>query len=114
MTRVAQAAKISEFSIWVKWKRFSNSFKLFHFTHIENSEIFAAWATLAIPRNYQNIDFDDKVSEFLKRVGRRKFLTPIYRALINSGKKAFAQKIYSEARSGYHSVSQETLDDLLK
>ena len=40
--------------------------KRFHFTHIENSEIFAAWATLAIPRNYQNIDFDDKVSEFLK------------------------------------------------
>lgn len=88
--------------------------KRFHFTHIENSEIFAAWATLAIPRDYQNIDFDDKVSEFLKRVGRRKFLTPIYQALINSGKKAFAQKIYSEARSGYHSVSQETLDDLLK
>ena len=88
--------------------------KRFHFTHMENSEIFAAWATLAIPRGYQNSDFDDKVSEFLKRVGRRKFLTPIYRALINSGKKAFAQKIYSEARSGYHSVSQETLDDLLK
>jgi len=88
--------------------------KRFHFTHVENSEIFAAWATLAIPRDYQNIDFDDKVSEFLKRVGRRKFLTPIYRALINSGKKVFAQKIYSEARSGYHSVSQETLDDLLK
>ena len=99
---------------WNNRKGFKGIRKTLSFYSHRNSEIFAAWATLVIPRDYQNIDFDDKVSEFLKRVGRRKFLTPIYRALINSGKKAFAQNIYSEARSGYHSVSQETLDDLLK
>tara|TARA_B100000497_G_scaffold127593_1_gene169941 strand:+ start:1814 stop:3631 length:1818 start_codon:yes stop_codon:yes gene_type:complete len=87
--------------------------KRFHFTYVKNSEIFSAWATLVIPKSYQNNNFDNEVSGFLRRVGRRKFLTPIYRALINSGKKTFAQEIYSEARSGYHSVSQETLDDLM-
>ena len=86
----------------------------FNFTNAKNSEILSAWFVIAIPRNYQNQYFDKKVEEFLIKVGRRKFLTPIYRALINSGREDFAKQIYFKARKGYHSVAQETLDNLLK
>jgi leukotriene-A4 hydrolase len=51
----------------------------------------------------------------LINVGRRKFLTPIYKALIKTpeGKK-MAKDIYKEARPNYHSVAYNTLDEMLK
>ena len=50
---------------------------------------------------------------FLISVGRRKFLTPTYTALKESGKMAMAKEIYKEARPNYHSVSKQTMDELL-
>jgi len=85
----------------------------FNFTNVKNSEILSAWLVIAISQNYKNQDFDKKIEEFLFKVGRRKFLTPIYQALINSGREGFAKQIYSKARDGYHSVARETLDNLL-
>ena len=53
---------------------------------------------------------------FLNRVGRRKFLTPIYRSMKNKGPEGLemARNIYAEAKKGYHTVAIETLDELLK
>ena len=84
----------------------------FNFTNVKNSEILSAWLVIAISQNYKNQYFDKKIEEFLVKVGRRKFLTPIYKALINSGREGFAKQIYFKARDGYHSVAQETLDNL--
>lgn len=86
----------------------------FNFTNVKNSEILAAWLVIAISQNYKNQYFDKKIEEFLVKVGRRKFLTPIYQALIDSGREGFAKQIYFKARDGYHSVAQETLDNLLE
>ena len=85
----------------------------FHFTQSGNSEIFTAWAVLATQAGVQQADLDEKMSDFLVRVGRRKFLTPIYKALVDAGRKDLAQSIYHKARPGYHAVAQETLDKLL-
>ncbi|MDA9312941.1 leukotriene A4 hydrolase C-terminal domain-containing protein [Vicingaceae bacterium] len=47
-------------------------------------------------------------------VGRRKFLTPIYKALLKSeGGLPAAKTIYEKARPNYHTVSSESMDKLL-
>ena len=48
-------------------------------------------------------------------VGRRKFLTPIYRALASSEEgRELATKIYAKARPGYHAISRGTIDGILQ
>ncbi|HYH47228.1 MAG TPA: leukotriene A4 hydrolase C-terminal domain-containing protein, partial [Thermoanaerobaculia bacterium] len=47
-------------------------------------------------------------------VGRRKFLKPLYTELAKTPAGAErALRIYRQARPGYHSVSQQTIDDIL-
>ncbi len=87
--------------------------KQFNFTHSGNAEIQAAWFEHTIERGYTFAD--DAVEEFLIRVGRRKFLMPLYKSLLKadpSGTKA--KTIYAKARANYHAVSQESLDELMK
>ena len=81
------------------------------FTKSGNSEILAAWFQPTIRSSYEPVY--PKVESFLISVGRRKFLTPTYRALIESDKKDMALNIYKKARPNYHAVSRETIDELL-
>ena len=46
-------------------------------------------------------------------IGRRKLLTPLYRAMVDTEQKALADVIYANARPNYHSVSTGTMDELL-
>ena len=86
--------------------------EVFGFTKSGNSEIKAAWFEKVIPNNYNGLG--NAVEDFLVEVGRRKFLTPIYKALLKSeGGKPAAQAIYKKARPNYHAVSRETIDALL-
>lgn len=84
----------------------------YELTKSGNSEISAAWFQPTIKGNYETIY--PKVEYFLTSVGRRKFLTPTYKALIESGKKDMALDIYAKARPNYHAVSRETMDHLLE
>ena len=81
------------------------------FTGSGNSEIVAAWFQPTIRNDYEPVY--PRVEEFLISVGRRKFLTPTYKALLESGKEKMALDIYREARPNYHAVSRDTMDDLL-
>ncbi len=85
--------------------------KAYGFTKSGNSEISAAWFQPTIKAGYAAVY--PKVESFLTSVGRRKFLTPTYKALIESGKKDMALSIYKKARPNYHAVSRETMDELL-
>lgn len=82
------------------------------FTHSGNSEISAAWFQPSIRNNYSPAY--TAVENFLVRVGRRKFLTPTYKAMIESDKTEMAKNIYAKARPNYHAVSRETLDKLME
>ena len=53
------------------------------------------------------------VTPFLTTIGRRKFLLPLYRALLSVGRTADARRIYASARPGYHPITQTSLDDML-
>lgn len=81
-------------------------------THSGNGEILAAWLVRAIRSGYPGAD--EVQEQFLLRVGRRKFLKPIYEALAASeAGKARARAIYRRARPRYHAVSTRTLDQIL-
>lgn len=85
---------------------------VFHFTASGNSEILATWLEQCVRNDYDPAY--TRLDEFLTNVGRRKFLVPLYTALISTEKgRLLAQNIYAHARPNYHAVSVRTLDDLL-
>ena len=85
----------------------------FNFSTSGNSEILAAWFEIAIKNGYAK-NILSNVENFLVSVGRRKFLTPLYRAFKENGMLKTAQDIYKKARPNYHAVSTQTMDKLLK
>mgnify|MGYP001191832897 CR=1 FL=1 len=85
----------------------------FALTRSQNSEILAQWLEIAVRADYRAVD--RRLDLFLLSVGRRKFLMPLYQALLASeGGKARAQAIYQRARPRYHAVAQRSLDQLLE
>ena len=91
-------------------KVLDNSFNL---SSSGNSEILAVWFERSIVADYQPaFPF---MKKFLIKVGRRKFLQPIYESLAKTkDHKLWANEVYKEARSNYHYVSFNTIDDILK
>ncbi|MBL8727550.1 MAG: M1 family metallopeptidase [Planctomycetes bacterium] len=84
----------------------------FAFTRSGNSEILTAWLVLATRNGYHAVD--RRLELFLMTVGRRKFLKPLYEAVLaGADGKARALAIYRKARPRYHAVSQRTLDAML-
>ena len=85
----------------------------FNFTQTGNSEIACDWFKHCIDHQYE--EAFPALNDFLIRVGRRKFLTPLYMRLAKSPQnKAWAKEVYQTARNGYHSVSYNTIDEVLK
>lgn len=85
----------------------------FHFKSWGNAEIATEWYVLGIQANYPDIRLDMK--QFLLKIGRRKFLLPIYKNLAKTpDNKAWARRVFEQAKPGYHAVSRVTIADLLK
>lgn len=86
--------------------------RAFAFTRSGNSEILCAWLLLAVQNDFRAVD--RRLELFLQTVGRRKFLKPLYEALLaRPDGKERALSIYRRARPRYHAVSRRTLDALL-
>ena len=84
----------------------------FAFTTSGNAEICAAWFAHTLRAGYAPADA--AVENFLRHVGRRKFLVPLYQALLAAPEgPARARAMYREARPNYHSVATGTLDALM-
>lgn len=77
-----------------------------------NSEILAAWFEQSIYSGYstQNLPL---IEDFLTRIGRRKFLSPLYRAFKDTGQIEEGRRIFEKARDHYHSVSRGSIASLL-
>lgn len=86
--------------------------KAFNFTKTNNSEIADQWFIMSVAADYEPAY--DEMEEFLVRVGRRKFLTPLYREMMETGKEDMARDIYEKARNNYHPLAQGTLDELIR
>lgn len=84
----------------------------FGFTQSGNAEILAAWFPHTIAAGYAPADA--ALQHFLTHVGRRKFLTPLYKALLTTpGGTERARQLYAAARPNYHSVATSTFDVLV-
>jgi len=85
----------------------------FHFTDSRNSEILFQWLLMAVKTGYSPAL--PKVAEFLKSVGRRKFVKPLYTELMKTPQgQALARETYAHARAGYHPIAQSTIDGIVK
>jgi leukotriene-A4 hydrolase len=85
----------------------------FHFSTTGNSEILFAWLEHVIENKYK--EAYPALREFLTTVGRRKFVKPLFAAMIKTSEgKLMAEEIYKTSRKNYHSITQTTIDELLK
>ncbi|MEW5798465.1 MAG: M1 family metallopeptidase [Bacteroidota bacterium] len=85
----------------------------FYFTRSGNQEILCEWFQRCIKAKYETAY--GPMRNYLINVGRRKLIKPIYEALAKTPEgKAWAKEVYAKARPGYHSVSYNTIDDILK
>lgn len=85
----------------------------FNFTRTGNSEIACEWFLHCIKAHYETAY--GPLKNFLMSVGRRKFLKPLYSELAKKPEdKTWAKEVYAQARAGYHSVSANTIDGILK
>lgn len=83
----------------------------FHFTKTGNSEIADLWFVMAINNNYEPAY--PVIEEFLSKVGREKFLEPLYGAMMKSGKQDMAKRIYSKYKMNYHPLAQAHINKLM-
>lgn len=85
----------------------------FHFTDAGNSEILALWLEATGMHEYKPAY--NSLKTFLTTVGRRKFLVPLYTALLENPNTALmGRQIYTVARKNYHAVAVHTLDEKMK
>jgi hypothetical protein len=84
----------------------------FRFTACGNAEIEADWYTLSVKNGYKPAF--PAMAAFLQRVGRRKFLLPVYNALAATpGGLEEGRRIFIKAKAGYHAVSAASIDRIL-
>jgi len=85
----------------------------FNFTNTGNSEILFVWLQHAIHSNYPPAM--PALDHFLTSQGRRKFVAPLYQTMMNSAThREHARTLYAKARAGYHSVTRNTVDGIVK
>ncbi|MCB0761018.1 MAG: M1 family metallopeptidase [Flavobacteriales bacterium] len=84
----------------------------YHILDTGNNEVLFAWLEKSIRKDYAAAY--PRAESFLISVGRRKFLTPLYRAMKETNKIDMALAIYAKARPHYHAVATATMDALLE
>ena len=79
-----------------------------------NAEIMSEWYVLGINSNYKGIR--SEMSKFLSKVGRRKYLEPIYETLAQSKDSSdlvWARSVFEKAKNNYHFVSKATIEEII-
>jgi len=82
----------------------------FNLSTSQNAEIANAWYQKTIPAGYEPAF--EPLDAFLMRVGRGKFIYPLYKNLIDSGRREWAAAVYERARAGYHPIAQRRIDGI--
>jgi hypothetical protein len=85
----------------------------FDLTNSTNSHKAMVWYEQAIKNDYRGNNVDTKIVEFLIRVGRRWYVSTLYKAFANADKVEEGMAIYKKARQNYHSVTANTVDETL-
>ena len=77
-----------------------------------NNEVLFLWLEAALGNEYDPAV--PQAERFLAKVGRNKFVSPLFTALSESDwGKPIAQRIYAQTRSGYHAYTRGNVDETL-
>ncbi|MEM1132760.1 MAG: M1 family metallopeptidase [Pseudomonadota bacterium] len=78
-----------------------------------NNEVLFLWLEAALRNQYQPAV--PQAEAFLSRIGRNKFVAPLYKALSEQGEwgMAIAKPLYAQTRAGYHSYTRSQVDPLV-
>ena len=83
-----------------------------HFRTWTNSEIQYEWFIKGIRANYS--DILPATERFLLKVGRRKYVAPIYKELTKTPENLkWAREVFSKAGEYYHPVTKNTVQEML-
>jgi hypothetical protein len=78
--------------------------KAFSLTQSKNNEIAHSWLLIAVNSWYQPAF--SRLNDYLLKIGRNKLVKPLYKALSQTPEgKVMAQKIFAEAKPGYHPLT---------
>jgi len=83
------------------------------FSNATNSYIAMVWFEQAIRHDYHGNNVDAQIENFLMTVGRRWYVSTLYKAFKENDKLEEAKRIYEKARPNYHSVTVNTIDEML-
>ncbi|HEY8569190.1 M1 family metallopeptidase [Microbulbifer sp.] len=81
-------------------KELDSTFKL---TESKNNEVAFSWLMIAVRNDYAPANA--RLEEFLIGIGRNKFVRPLYRAMMETGKEDEAKRIFEKAKPGYHPLT---------
>lgn len=96
----------------VKSERLADLDNTFHFENM-NAVVQRSWFPNVIAANYKPAY--PALETYLLSIGRRYLLRPVYLALAATPEGlAFARQVYAKARPGYHSLTQQGIDIVLK
>jgi aminopeptidase N len=86
--------------------------KAFGFSKSPNAEIAHSWFKLVIANDYQ--PSFPRLEEYLKTVGRRKLIAPLYEALMKTPSGAVvAKRVLAKARPGYHPETVKAIEAIV-
>jgi leukotriene-A4 hydrolase len=93
-------------------KQLADLDKAYGLTRSQNAEIEHSWLLLVIRNDYQ--PGFARLEEYLKTIGRRKLIAPLYAALMKtpSGTE-FAKRVYAKALPGYHPDTVTAIDAII-
>jgi leukotriene-A4 hydrolase len=87
--------------------------RLYQFSSTGNNEILFNWMLCCIKNNDTAIY--PVLEKFLNTVGRRKYVKPLFAELVKTPQgKTEATKIFASAKNNYHTITRETVMELLK
>jgi aminopeptidase N len=86
--------------------------KAFGFSKSPNAEIESSWFKLVIADNYR--PGFPRLEEYLKTIGRRKLIEPLYTALMQTpAGSEVAKRVFAKARPGYHPETVKAIEAIV-
>ena len=93
-------------------KQLADLDQAYGFTRSENALLERSWLELVIRNNYQ--PGFARLEEYLKSIGRRLLIEPLYTDLMKTPSGAeFAKRVYAKARPGYHPDTVKAVDAIV-
>jgi leukotriene-A4 hydrolase len=103
---------LDDMPVPISTKQLAELDETFGFTRTPNAQIARSWLLVGIRNNYQ--PSFPRLVDYLTTVGRTMLIKPLYEELMKSpAGAAFAKRVYSQARPGYHPQVVAVIDAIV-